>query len=132
MKVLNALEWLDAEIPYPECLIDTCLSSLPRPEGCHLVDAVYVLYRCSQYTEYRRRDIIAYCDKILEMIKQHRKTDGAFSYFLDHNQTHYYGAKIAMPLRQSDIHGTILLVWAIGMIGFISEWEGFAWRVITV
>jgi len=132
MKVLNALEWLDAEIPYPESLIDACLSRLPQSKGCHLVDAVYVLYRCCQKTEYRRKYIKNYLKQILEMIKQHRKADGAFSYYVGYNQTHYYGAKIAVPMRQSDIHGTILLVWAIGMIGFISEWEGFAWRVITV
>ena len=132
MKVLNALEWLDAEIPYPERLIDTCLSRLPQAEGCHLVDAVYVLYRCCQETEYRRKDIKDYLKQILEMIKQHRKADGAFSYYVRYNQTHYYGAKVAVPIRQSDIHRTILLVWAIAMIGFISEWEGFAWRVITV
>lgn len=132
MKVLNALEWLDGEVPYPERLIDTCLSQPPRAEGCHLVDAVYVLYRCSQYTTYRRRDIIRYLEQILELVKQHRKPDGAFSYYVKHNQTSYYGAKIAIPIRQSDIHGTVLLIWAIGMIGFISEWKGFTWKEIVV
>jgi len=41
-------------------------------------------------------------------------------------------AKIAIPIRQSDIHGTVLLIWAIGMIGFISEWKGFTWKEIVV
>lgn len=130
MKVLNALEWLDAKIPYPARLIDTCLSGLPRAEGCHLADAVYVLYRCSQYTAHRRQDVMAYCSKILEMIAQHRQSDGAFSYFLSHNQTHYYGARIAVPMRQSDIHGTVLLVWALSMIDHLLELGAVSWEVI--
>jgi len=131
MKVLNALEWLGTEIPYPDRLIDTCLSAFPKAEGCHLVDAVYVLYRCAQYTKHRRLGIIRYCERVLEMIKQHRQQDGAFSYYLGYNQTHYYGAKIAIPVKQSDIHGTVLLVWSIAMIGHILELEDLSWNVIS-
>lgn len=132
MKVLNALEWLEAPIPYPERLIDTCLSAPPRSEGCHLVDAVYVLYRCSSVTDHRRKDVQEYCRMVLQLIRRHYMPDGAFSFFVGHNQTHYYGARIAFPRRQSDIHGTTLLTWAIAMIKEILELSIPDWNVIRV
>ncbi len=132
MKVLNALEWIDCKIPYPERLIDTCISARPRSEGCHLVDAVYVLYRCSKETNYRREALIKYCREVLDIIGKHHKPDGGYSYYLSHNQTHYYGAKIARPKSQSDIHGTFLLLWAIAMITDIISCDNDNIRVLKV
>ncbi|MBI5050442.1 MAG: hypothetical protein HZC11_06160 [Nitrospirae bacterium] len=130
MKVLTALDWLECEIPYPEQLIDKCLSSLPVQEGCHIVDYVYVLYRCSIMTDYRRNEIISYLKNILDMIPHHYQHDGAFSYHKTHNQTRYYGVKIARPLRQSDLQATFLLCFAIAMISVVSEIDDLRWKVI--
>lgn len=132
MKVLNALEWLNADVPYPKRLIDMCLSDPPQDEGCHLVDFVYVIHCCSQYTIYRRADIEECLNNILDIIKCHLKKDGAFSYYASHNQTHYYGAKVANLLPQSDLHGTVLLTWALAVIGHILKWKDFKWRLIRV
>lgn len=60
MKVLTALDWLGIPIHYSKELIDTTLSKKPRADGCHIVDAVYVLYRCSLQTEYKRVEIKSY------------------------------------------------------------------------
>lgn len=130
MKVLTALDWLECEIPYPEKLIDTCLSSLPSPEGCHIVDYVYVLYRCTQITNHRCQEVSNYLRNILGMISHHYQSDGAFSYHKTHNQTHYYGAKIARPLRQSDLQATFLLCFAIAMISYVLEIDNLQWKVI--
>ena len=42
--------------------------------------------------------------------------NGGFSYFKESCQTHYYGVKIAKKTNSPDIHGTILLIWAISMV----------------
>jgi hypothetical protein len=130
MKVLTALDWLDAPIHYPDKLIDTCLERLPSPDGCHVVDAVYVLHRCLQQTDHHRAQIQAYCTQVLEMIKRHYNPDGGFSYNIGRSQTHYYGIKIAQGLAESDIHGTVLLTWAIAMILEVMEANSAGWRVI--
>ncbi len=130
MKVLTALDWLDEPVHYPERLIDTCLCRLPRSDGCHLVDAVYVLYRCLQESSYRRADVRDYCCRILEMIKQHHNADGGFSYSIGRSQTEYYGVPISHGLRESDIHGTCLLTWAVAMILEIADANARGWRVI--
>lgn len=130
MKLLTALQWLEVPIHYPEQLIDTCLEHLPPSEGCHLVDAIYVLHRCRQETQHNRAKIEAYCTQVMEMIMEHRNRDGGFSYHVGRSQTTYYGVPISHGLAESDIHGTCLLAWAIAMILEILECNTLGWRVI--
>ena len=130
MKVLTALEWLNAPIHYPERLIDACLAQLPNSEGCHLVDAVYVLYRCLRQTEHRKTEVQQYCLNILDMIAQHENGDGGFSYAIGKSQTHYYGVPISKGFAESDLHGTVLLAWALAMLSEILEYHESAWKVI--
>jgi len=80
------------------------------------VDAVYILYRCSLETGYRRKDIRDYCLTVLSMIEKHRRPDGGLSYFTDKSQTGYYGVPISTGLDEGDIHGTCLLTWGAAMI----------------
>lgn len=132
MKVLTALDWLEARIHYPEQLVDTCLGLLPNPDGCHLVDAVYVLYRCSQQTDYKRDQILDYCIRVLGMIRNHYNADGGFSYSVGRSQTHYYNARpISRGHPVSDIHGTCLLTWALSMIVEIMGENRSNWKVMT-
>jgi hypothetical protein len=130
MKVLKALDWLNAPIPYPNRLIDTVLTQLPPPDGCHLVDSIYVLYRCLNQVEYRRGEVQDYCRQTLEMIQLHYNQDGGFSYAINRSQTGYYGVRISRGLPESDLHGTILLTWAIVMILEILDTNGLGWQVI--
>lgn len=132
MKVLAGLDWSQQAIHYPQRLIDTCLQQKPRSDGCHLVDNVYVLYRCSQQTTHRRRDIQAYVLEILVMIAAHyRPADGGFSYFVDGSQTTYYTLPITHRQPLADLHGTMLLTWALAMIFVLLEDSRLPeWRVI--
>ena len=130
MKVLTAFDWLDLPIHYPQKLIDTTLSALPEAEGCHLVDAVYVLYRCAQHTEHRRADIQAYCLQLVEMLKAHYSPlDGGFSYHVGRSQVAYHGVVISSQRPVSDIHGTLLLTWACAMILHLLDTPN-QWKVI--
>jgi hypothetical protein len=130
MKVLTALDWLEVPIHYPERLIDTCIKQLPSTEGCYLVDAVYVLYRCSQQTRYKKAKIQSYCAQVLDMIKQHHNTDGGFSYDIGRSQKYYYGVPISQGFAESDIHGTSLLTWAVAMILEMLDSSLVNWGVI--
>lgn len=116
MKVLTALDWLDEPVHAPERLIDTTLAELPSHEGCHLVDAAYVLHRCRRVTDHRRAEIAEYAKNLLEMIRLHHNTDGGFSYFIGRSQTVYYGVPVTSGLPVSDLHGTMLLTWALSMV----------------
>jgi hypothetical protein len=129
MKVLTALDWLGQPIHYPERLIDMCLRELPPPEGCHLVDWVYVLYRSSCQTPYRIGDIQDQSKVILEMIRRHHNPDGGFSSRVGKSKSHYYGVRVTEGLPGSDVVGTALLTWAIAMVFRILD-ERRTWKVI--
>ena len=117
MKVISGLDWLDYPIHLPEKLIDFCLDNKPEFEGCDLVDYVYVLYKCSEQTSYKKKEIIRIFKNVLDYLKllYHEEHNG-FSYYINKSQTHYYGIEISKGKNTPDIHGTILSVWAIVMI----------------
>ena len=130
MKVLTALDWLGEDIHYPEKLIDTVLRYVPESDGCHLVDSIYVMYRCTQQVDYRRLEVEEYYIRCLDMIKAHHNSDGGFSYSIGKAQKWYYGLPISKGLDESDIHGTILLVWALTMISTMLWPQNNSWNVI--
>ncbi|KMY68308.1 hypothetical protein AAU61_00980 [Desulfocarbo indianensis] len=130
MKVLTALDWLERPIHLPEKLIDTCLLELPPSEGCHLVDWVYVLYRCLQQTRHRLGEVQERCLQVLEMIRRHQNPDGGLSYYIGRAQVGYYGLTISKGLAESDMHGSLLLIWALSMIAAILDYHDLGWRVI--
>ena len=63
-------------------------------------------------------------------IKDNYYPNGGFSYFRNKSQTHYYGSKISNGLNEPDLHGTLLLVWAIALISDIIELPTSDWKII--
>lgn len=117
MKVISGLDWLDQKIHSPDTLIDFCLENTPELEGCDIVDFIYVLYKSSLETSYRKKEInILFKDLLSKIMELYVPEDKGFSYFKNKSQTHYYGVKISHGYHTADIHGTILCVWAINMI----------------
>jgi hypothetical protein len=95
MKVLTGYAYLGEPFRYAERLIDTCLAAANDGHGCNHADAVYVLHRCAQATDYRRGDIEGFFADRLGMVLRFRREDGAFSFFPDGAQTTYYGVPIS-------------------------------------
>tara|TARA_B100001057_G_scaffold500029_1_gene613086 strand:- start:33480 stop:34577 length:1098 start_codon:yes stop_codon:yes gene_type:complete len=131
MKVITGLDWIDCDMHYPKKIIDLALSINPQSEGCDIVDLVYVLYMASKKTDYKKNEIVLLFEDITNLIFHHFINEqGAFSYFLNKSQTHYYGIKITNGLNEADLHGTLLLIWALSMILNISENENLSWNII--
>jgi len=131
MKVLTGLDWLGVDIHLPKNLIDTCLTSSIPDEGCDVVDLVYVLYRCSEATDYKKDEIIKFYKLILDKINDNYFPNvGGFSYFKESSQSHYYGVEISDSLNQPDLHGTLLFVWAISMISQHIALPTSHWKII--
>jgi len=131
MKVISGLDWIDRKINYPEKLIDLCLSSNISHDGCDLVDVVYVLFKCSNQTLYKKSEIAKYIYDLLEIISLHfYQNEGGFSYFLGKSQTDYYGVKITKGTNNPDIHGTLLLTWALSMIVQMLEIESINLNIL--
>ncbi len=131
MKVITGLDWINVDIPYPEKLLDTFLKIKPLDDGCDLVDIVYVIYMCSRSTDYKNSEIKNYFENILIKIENHYFPNiGGFSYFINKSQTHYYGVNITKGLNEPDIHGTLLLVWAISIISQVIDLPTSNWKVL--
>lgn len=130
MKVLTALDWIDEPIHYPERLVDTVLQSPPLSEGCDLVDAIYVLFRCAEAGNYRQKEVVSYLLDCISIIAKHKKADGGFSYSENRAQRWYYGIPISKGLTEGDMHGTLLLSWALVMIARICFPGEYHWKPI--
>ncbi len=117
MKILTAYNLIGKPPQYVEHLIDFCLDADNDGDACRNVNILYVLYQCSRWTSYRINDTKAFAERKLAVIKNHRKNDGAFSFFPDRAGDNYYGARVSRGYPESDIHGTHLLVWALTLIG---------------
>ena len=128
MKVLMALDWLDEPVHRPEKLVQTCLAHPPSPDGCHLVDAIYVLHQSLRGEA--PATVRAYCLHVVELIRRHVNTDGGLSFYVNRAQTNYYGVPISRGLDESDIQGTCLLVWALAMIWRMLAPETAQWKPI--
>ncbi|MEA3211235.1 MAG: hypothetical protein QOE70_4292 [Chthoniobacter sp.] len=128
MKVLMALEWLEVPPHYAERLIQTCIAHPPSSDGCHLVDAIYVLHQSLRGEA--SATVRAYCAHVLELIRRHAHADGGFSFFVGKAQNRYYGVPISRGLDEGDLQGTCLLVWAIAMIWKMLAPESARWKTI--
>jgi hypothetical protein len=129
MKVLMALDWLDVPIHYPEKLVATTLAAPPKSDGCHLVDAIYVLHRAlaKNGADAKAR---AYCLETFEALRRHEHDEGGFSFYERRAQTNYYGVPISRGLDEPDIQGTCLLAWAAAMIWQLVEPGSARWAVL--
>jgi len=130
MKIISGLDWIDVPIHKPENLIDFCLKNKPQPEGCDIVDYVYVLYKCWKQTKYRKDEITNVFKEILELFNNLNYYNGGFSYFPSMSQSHYYGVGVTKGLNAPDIHGTILITWALVLIYDFLEDENNNYNVI--
>lgn len=131
MKIITGLDWIDVPIHYPKKLIDLCLSIEPNDEGCDLVDIVYVLYKSSEETDYRKAEIKKYMLNLAQTIQKHyKKNEGGFSYFLNKSQHEYYGVNISKGFNVPDLHGNLLLIWALSMINKLINEEDSQWQIL--
>ena len=131
MKILTGLDWLNIKVHLPDKLIDTCLRIAPSNKGCDLVDIVYILYICSKQTNYRKKEIVSYLDGLLESISKHYFVkEGGFSYYLNQSQIFYYGLRITKGEPVPDIHGSMLLLWALSMVNEMKENQDIKLRII--
>jgi hypothetical protein len=129
MKVLMALDWLEQAIHYPDKLVATTLAAPPKSDGCHLVDAIYVLHRAlaARGADAKARD---YCVNVFAALRAHEHEEGGFSFYERRAQTNYYGVPVSRGLDEPDIQGTCLLTWAAAMIWQLVEPEKARWAVL--
>ena len=81
-------------------------------------------------TEYKKEEVKKYLFNIIEEIKKHKFEGSGFSYYLNRSQVYYYGQVITKGKNTPDIHGTLLLTWALSMISEINEIEFLKFNIL--
>lgn len=116
MKVISGLVASKKTIPYSKEVLAYCIKFLGSHNACNIMDIIFCLYYCSQYCHDFDKEIQEVFIKQIEEIKKHWKDDG-FSFFRSASQKTYLNDNnITKGLNESDVHGTILFLWAISLI----------------
>lgn len=135
MKVLTGLQSVPTGIRSLginlDAIVDRILKYNSFSDACHVLNAVYILWCCTQQSDFRKVEVEQYLKRILvEEIPRFRMPDGAFSFYPKRAQNYYYGLIVTKGLAESDVHGTHLLTWTLAMIGEILNLPGASkWRV---
>lgn len=120
MKMLLAYQWAGKKPEHIESMIDLCLSCDVGGDGCNNLNSLCVLSECSKHSDYRAGEIRSFCLRRLDLFKRHWwDREGGFSFFEGRSIGHLYGAKIAEPRKEPDIHGTWLHLYGISMIAHL-------------
>ncbi|MBN1256391.1 MAG: hypothetical protein JXA52_01660 [Planctomycetes bacterium] len=130
MKVLTAYAACDRQPEQPEKLIDLCLATVIKADGCHLLDSLYVLHQCAKICSHRKDEIKEVAEDAAIQIEEFWREDGAYSFFPDRSQTSYYGQKVSLGYLESDLHGTHLFTWALCIIDeILNDFHAGAWKL---
>lgn len=121
MKIMTGFEAAGIQsFSGAEELIDLCLSVDNIGHACNNFNIVCVLYHCCRQTRHRRDEIVRFCEERLEIYRKYYWPEqGGFSFFERQSNDVFFGARISKGLAEPDIHGTIMFLWGIALIGRI-------------
>ena len=109
---------------HPEKLIDTALLAANDINACSNFNLTYVLRYANELTKesYRYDEIENFIEQRLDIYRQfYFEKYGAFSFYKNKANKKYYGAYISMGKNEPDIHGTVMFLWGLAVIG--NFWE---------
>jgi hypothetical protein len=118
MKILSGLQWID--MPYPDCtrLLDFALDQTFLNDSCGFFNLLFVVYHCLKGVskDFRKAEILLFATRALKQIQQFKKKDGGFSFYPDKAQITFLGEATSKGFPLSDMHGTMMMSWALAII----------------
>lgn len=116
MKVLTAYRWTKRPLAYADRLLDTALNAQFAEDGCSFLNRLFVVQQAKTHSgDYRQDDVRALATKCSERALAFRREDGGISFYIDRAQRRYFDAFVSFGGRQSDMHGAVMLTWAIAI-----------------
>ena len=101
-------------------IIDTALKASNDEHTCSNFNLTYVMRYANELTQgkYKYNEIENFIKQRLDIYKQfYYDKYGAFSFYKNKANTNYYGAYITKGRNEPDIHGTVLFLWGLAVIG---------------
>ena len=122
---------LHVPVPRPERMIDSALDSvvvdphfLPhKGDGCHDLDAIYVLYHASRSTAHRRDKIREWLRSRLPTLWEHQMADGGFSFHVGRSRGGWHSDGSA----EGDMTGTIMYLGMLKMAAQLLDEPDVPW-----
>lgn len=125
MKVITGLKAARRlDFPHGEKLIDLCLAEAIESQACDHFNIIFVLNYAHLISGavHRRSEIQDFAAKRLgRYFKHYWPEHGGFSFYEGCSNDRYYGARITRGLPEPDIHGTVLFLWGLSIIGQLLE-----------
>lgn len=103
-----------------EELIDTALIAANDKNACSNFNITYTLRYANELTvgNYRYNEIEKFMEQRLDLYKTfYFEKYGAFSFYKNKANKNYYGAYISKGRNEPDIHGTVMFLWGLAVIG---------------
>ena len=127
MKIFTALEICKREINTNyEMIIDLCLKNdfSSSRHACDDFNLLYVLYKSSLRTNYRLKEIQNFSINFLKKISKYYWANlGGFSFYPNSSQHSFMGSRITAGYPEPDLHGTLMMLWAISIASKIVNWD---------
>lgn len=133
MKILTALQWMEMSYPDLRRLMDFALEQSFVPDACGLLNRLFVVQQAGKGVapEYKRCERLNLAQRALSELVGFQNEDGAFSFYCNKSQPNYYSAKVSAGQSVSDLHGTVMITWAIAIaleiIADIGHGNGYGW-----
>jgi hypothetical protein len=117
MKILAGFQWIDKIHPDSSKLLHFALSQEIKFDGCGFLNRLFVVHQARKGIIKKdfSAEVQSLGQKVFSEIKKFQKPDGAFSFYPDKSQVSYYYAKVTKGLPVSDLHGTVMLSWAVAI-----------------
>lgn len=115
------------KLDYPKQLIDLSLKAINDAHACDNFNLVYVMrYALEQLnSNYRINEIEKFIEKRLDIFREYYFPQfGAFSFNKNGANKHYYNAILTKGRKEPDIHGTVMFLWGLSVIGNIWDTNG--------
>lgn len=121
MKIMTAMDWMrPVEMNYT-ALLQFALGRQFCTDGCGFLNRLYVVQQAWRRVPQATRDatsaqVGALAREALERALRFANADGGFSFYQGRAQHEYYGARISTGQPVSDLHGTMLMTWAMAIV----------------
>lgn len=133
MKVLTAYRWTGRRVLHAKELLDLALDATFNEDGCSFLNRLFVVQQAVPFAPgYRVEHVRSFALECFHRALRFRQADGGFSFYTHGAQRRYFDAYVSLGGRQSDMHGVVMLTWAIAIsLELLGLGEDSGWRAST-
>ena len=132
MKIISGLAWWNIPIRYPEILARSAVASTNAAHDCALANRLFVLYHLERHFKTTLPGVEAVVEASLRSAAAFIQSDGGISSTPERSLHVYYGAVVSKRHPVGDLHGLMLLSWAITLgAHLVGKQDQLGWSLVA-